>query len=78
LECFKNKLIENNIIDTFKNDDYLGKKARVTADVLNIRWDRGTNFEVISKLKKDDIVKLQYCLNNWISIICPRCNSKTI
>ncbi|WP_343101924.1 N-acetylmuramoyl-L-alanine amidase [Romboutsia sp. MSSM.1001216sp_RTP31141st1_G3_RTP31141_220114] len=52
----------------FKNGDYTGKKARVTANVLNVRWDRGTNFDIIGKLKKNDIVKLNYCINGWISI----------
>ena len=52
----------------FKNGDYTGKKARVTANVLNVRYDRGTNYKVIAKLKKGNIVKLNYCLNGWISI----------
>ena len=53
---------------TFKNGDYTGKKARVTANVLNVRYDRGTQYNVIGKLNKGDIVKLNYCLNGWISI----------
>lgn len=52
----------------FKNGDYSGKKARVKVDVLNVRHDRGTNFDIIGKLKKNDIVKLNYCINGWISI----------
>ena len=53
---------------TFKNGDYTGKKAKVTANVLNVRYDRGTQYNVIEKLNKDDIVKLNYCLNGWVSI----------
>lgn len=52
----------------FKNGDYSGKKARVTADVLNVRWDRGVAHDVIGQVKHGDIVNLQYCLNGWVSI----------
>lgn len=52
----------------FKNGDYSGRKARVTADVLNVRWDRGVEHDVIGQVKNGDIVNLQYCLNDWISI----------
>lgn len=52
----------------FANGDYSGRKARVTADVLNVRWDRGTEYDVIGQVKNGDIVNLQYCLNGWISI----------
>lgn len=52
----------------FKNGDYSGKKARVTADVLNVRYDRGIEHDVIGQVKHGDIVNLQYCLNGWISI----------
>ena len=55
-------------ISSFKNGDYKGKKAKVTASTLNVRYDRGTNFDVIAKLKKGDLVNLNYCLNGWISI----------
>lgn len=52
----------------FKNGDYSGRKARVTADVLNVRYDRGTQYNVIGQVKNGDIVNLQYCLNGWVSI----------
>lgn len=52
----------------FVNGDYSGRKARVTADVLNVRWDRGTEYDIIGQFKNGDIVNLQYCLNGWISI----------
>ena len=52
----------------FKNGDYSGRKARVIANVLNVRYDRGTQYNVIGQVKNGDIVNLQYCLNGWISI----------
>ena len=52
----------------FKNGSYVGRKAIVTASVLNVRYDRGTKYNVIGKLNKDDTVKLNYCLNGWVSI----------
>lgn len=52
----------------FKNGSYEGKKARVTANTLNVRSGRGTNNSVIGTLKKGQIVDLSYCLNDWISI----------
>ena len=48
----------------FKNGSYVGRKAIVTASVLNVRYDRGTKYNVIGKLNKGDIVKLNY----WVSI----------
>ncbi|GAA0104253.1 hypothetical protein UT300013_08750 [Paraclostridium sordellii] len=54
--------------DGFKNGDYSGRKARVTADVLNVRYDRGIQYNVIGQVKNGDIVNLQYCLNGWVSI----------
>lgn len=53
---------------TLKNGDYIGKKAKVTATSLNVRYDRGTQFDVIGKLNKGNTVKLNYCLNGWASI----------
>ena len=35
---------------------------------MNVRFDRGTQYNVIGKLNKGDIVKLNYCLSGWISI----------
>ncbi|GAA0103368.1 hypothetical protein UT300012_40850 [Paraclostridium bifermentans] len=52
----------------FANGDYSGKRARVTADVLNVRWNRGIEYDVIGQVKNGDIVNLQYCLNDWVSI----------
>lgn len=68
-ETIAETTINNNSQKTsFKNGDYSGRKARVTTDVLNVRYDRGTGYNVIGKLKKGQIVNLSYCLNNWISI----------
>lgn len=53
---------------TWKNGSYEGKKARVTADVLNVRKGRGTDFAILGKLKKGDVVNLSYCLDKWVSI----------
>lgn len=64
----KDMVNEPQIGTVFKNGDYTGKKARVIASVLNIRYDRGTQYNIIGKLNKGDIVKLNYCLNGWISI----------
>lgn len=52
----------------FKNGDYSGRKAKIIADVLNVRYDRGTQYDVIGQVKKGDIVNLQYCIDGWISI----------
>ncbi len=57
-----------HIPSTFKNGDYKGKKAKVTATTLNVRYDRGTQYNIIGKLKKGSIVNLNYCLNGWVSI----------
>ena len=63
-------ITENNkpITSTFKNGDYSGRKARVTTDVLNVRYNRGTEYNIIGKIKKGQIVNLNFCLNRWISI----------
>lgn len=53
---------------TFKNGDYTGRTAIVNTDVLNVRYDRGTDHKIIGQLKRGQKVKLNYCLNKWISI----------
>ena len=52
----------------FKNGSYIGRRSKVTATALNVRYDRGTQYKVIGKLKKGDVVNLSYCLNGWVSI----------
>lgn len=56
----------------FKNGDYSGRKARVIADVLNVRYNRWVDGvsepKIIGKLKKGDIVDLGYCLKGWPGI----------
>lgn len=64
----QNNTISTNVPKTLKNGDYSGRKAKVTASVLNVRYDRGTQYNVIGKLNKGDTVKLNYCLNGWVSI----------
>lgn len=44
------------------------RKAQVTADVLNVRSGRGTQYPVIGKLKKGDIVELWYNMDKWSSM----------
>ena len=56
------------VVNGFKNGDYSLKKARVSTAVLNVRYNRGTGYDVIGKLKKGQVVSLNYCLNNWVSI----------
>lgn len=52
----------------FANGDYSGRKAKVIVDVLNVRYDRGVEHDVIGQVKYGDILNLQYCLNGWVSI----------
>ncbi len=76
MDAFK-KMVKNELRNNsnqeqsklnFKNGDYSGRKARVTTDVLNVRFDRGVGYNVIGKLKKGQVVSINYCLNGWISI----------
>lgn len=57
-----------SLSEGFANGYYSGRKAKVIADVLNVRWYRGTEYDVIGQVKYGDIVNLQYCLNGWVSI----------
>ena len=56
----------------FKNGEYDGRKARVTASELNVRYDRWVDGvpepKKIGKLKKGDIVDLGYCLKGWVGL----------
>ena len=67
-DVFKSKLkaLDSNI--GLNNGDYKGRLAIINADVLNVRYDRGTNHKIIGKLYKNDVVKLNYCLDKWVSI----------
>ncbi len=60
--------VNNHINGKFINGSYTGKTAKVTASSLNVRYDRGTNHKIIGSLKKGQVVKLQYCLNGWVSV----------
>lgn len=52
----------------FKNGSYEGRKAKVTATSLNIRFDRGTDQDVIAKAPKGHVFNLGYCLNGWVAV----------
>ena len=69
-EGILNKTIseQNNVVSSFKNGDYSGRKARVNTDVLRVRYNRGTGYDIIGKLSKGETVNLNYCLNKWVSI----------
>lgn len=47
---------------------YKERKGKVNTDNLNVRENRGTDYEVITKVNKGKIVDLGYNLNGWISI----------
>lgn len=55
------------ITETVNQSSY----GTVTADVLNIRSDRGTQYPIIGKLKQGDKVKLLYLKDKWWSIDVP-------
>ncbi|SCI81165.1 Sporulation-specific N-acetylmuramoyl-L-alanine amidase [uncultured Clostridium sp.] len=59
-------------IEGFKSGEYDGRKARVTASELNVRYDRWVDGvsepAKIGKLKKGDIVNLGYCLKGWVGL----------
>lgn len=56
----------------FKNGEYDGRKAKVIANELNVRYDRWVDGvsepAKIGKLKKGDIVDLGYCLKGWVGL----------
>lgn len=73
IERVKNKM--NNVSTSNGKDlpkgSYTGRKGRVNTNELNVRYDRwvGNNEpKIVGTLKKGDIVNLQWCENNWISI----------
>lgn len=58
--------------DGFPNGGYDGRKARVTASELNVRYDRWVDGvaepKVIGTLKRGDVVDLGYCLKGWVGV----------
>ena len=44
------------------------RKGRVLASTLNVRSGRGTNYPVIGKMHRGDVIDLYYCLNGWSSM----------
>jgi N-acetylmuramoyl-L-alanine amidase len=72
-ETAKPKVDSNkNANGTFKNGVY-NRKARVTAgDGLNVRAGRPGSASYSKKLgvlKKDEVIVVKYCLNNWFGVI---------
>ena len=71
LEKFKNRISNYTAPPTstggIKNGD-VQRKAKVIVDTLNVRTGRGTNYPIIGKLHKGDIIDLYYCMNNWCSM----------
>lgn len=53
----------------FKNGDFTGRVAIVKPSMgVNIRYDRGTNYKVISSVPKGTVLKLNWCQDEWISV----------
>ena len=50
------------------NYDTKGKVVRTNNTGLNIRAERNANSKILGKLNEGDIVKLDYCIDNWFSI----------
>lgn len=70
LEKFK-KRVSNYTAPSTSNgipNGEVQRKAKVVVDVLNVRSGRGTNYPIIGKLYKGDIVDLYYCMDNWCSM----------
>ena len=62
------EISEKTISNQFKNGDFNGKKAKVIADTLNVRYDRGTEYNIIAKLPKGTVVELGWVINGWAAI----------
>lgn len=55
----------------FSNGSFIGRKAKVVTDSLNVRNDRpkqGNLQPIIGCLQENDIVNLNFCLDGWVSI----------
>lgn len=64
----QNETIHRN---SFYNGSYIGRKAKVITDSLNVRNDRpkeGKLQPIVGCLKENDIVNLNFCLDGWVSI----------
>ena len=62
------EISEKTILEQFKNGDYNGRKAKVTASSLNVRYDRGTEYDIVAKLPKETVVELGWVINGWAAI----------
>ena len=61
-------ITEKTITEQFKNGDFNGRKAKVTASSLNVRYDRGTEYDIVDKLPKKTVVELGWVINGWAAI----------
>ena len=72
LEKFKKRIANYKPQDgTMKNyppNGDIQRIAKVLATRLNVRSGRGTNYPIIGKLSKDQLVDLFYCMNGWASM----------
>ncbi len=60
---------KNTDTGIWKNGDYSGKKAIVTAESgINIRYDRGLDAKIIAKAQKGTVLVCEYSLNGWVSV----------
>lgn len=75
IKALTNKDLNNSItIETNKNYQYdngtYNKKATVVGTNglgLNIREERNINSKIIGKFEEGQVIKVEYCLNNWFS-----------
>ena len=63
--------VNNKINGQYPNGTY-NKNGRVNVNSLNVRKGRpgtaGYN-TILGQVRKDDIIKVGYCLNNWFGIV---------
>ena len=62
------EISEKTISEQFKNGDYNGRKAKVNADSLNVRYDRDIEYDIVAKLPKGTVVDLGWVINGWAAI----------
>lgn len=65
--------VVNNSNNKYENGTYK-HNARVvninSNEVLNVREERNPDSKIIGTLRSGQIVKVEYCLNNWFSTYC--------
>lgn len=68
------KYVESNHVSVTQlpNGEYDGRKARILASELNVRYERWINDiaepKVIGVVKQGQIVELGYCLKGWVAL----------